>query len=337
MRKKYRVTAMLTAAVLAAAMSGMPLCAQEADVEEPLCITVLGDSIAKGYSADKNEEITCYGEIVTEEMAAETGMEYEYHNYAKNGLDTTGLNGKILTQDVVLENLAEADAVFLTMGSNDLLNAFKTTAQEILNSDTSFRSADEALKEVEEGVKKNPLIIFKIIDALSNWDYDAFEGEWVKAMDTLHQTMNEDAQLIVTNIYNPLKNMALPGSMNKVVETIIQNMNEIIEQRSEEYGYQIADLFESKVTAHVQKDGLHPDQDGQKLIAGLVKAKVQGKALQEEAVDGPAIKGEEMKEEADSKTEKEESSITAWAWAAIAAAVTGTAVVCIRRKRKSRL
>ena len=34
-----------------------------------------------------------------------------------------------------------------------------------------IKSADEALKEVTEHVKSNPLLIFRIIDALGNWDY----------------------------------------------------------------------------------------------------------------------------------------------------------------------
>ena len=34
---------------------------------------------------------------------------------------------------------------------------YKKTAQEILNTDTKFKSADEALKEVTEHVKSNPL------------------------------------------------------------------------------------------------------------------------------------------------------------------------------------
>ena len=61
------------------------------------------------------------------------------------------------------------------------------------------------------------------------------------------------------------------GTMNQVVENIIGNMNGILEKRSSEYGYQIADLADSQVTAHVQKDGLHPDQNGQDLIAEIVK------------------------------------------------------------------
>ena len=35
-----------------------------------------------------------------------------------------------------------------------------------------------------------------------------------------------------------------------------------------EYGYAAADLFDSDISGHVQKDGLHPDQEGQRPHSG---------------------------------------------------------------------
>ena len=197
-----------------------------------------------------------------------------------------------------MESLENADIILVTMGSNDLLNEFKKEAQAILDTDTKFKSAGEALNEVKAAVKDNPLLVLKIIDALGNWDYGAFEGEWIKAMDTITAHKKEDSQIIVTNIYNPVHNMELPGTMNKIVEDIIQNMNKMIEKRAEEYGYQVVDLFQSDIVAFVQDDGLHPDQEGQELIADLVYKQL---AVQEQdkarSVDGAAVKGEETGEE----------------------------------------
>ena len=185
------------------------------------------------------------------------------------------------------------------MGSNDLLNEFKHVSQQILNSNTKFRSANQALSELQEGVKKNPLTILKIVDALSNWDYGSFETEWMKAMETVSQQKKENAQVIVTNIYNPVYNMELPGTLNKVVENIIGNMNSIIEKRASDYGYQVVDLFNSSIVAFVQGDGLHPSQEGQELIAGMVYKLVEDPDSREDvleedsqSVDGGAVKGE---------------------------------------------
>ena len=38
----------------------------------------------------------------------------------------------------------------------------------------------------------------------------------------------------------------------------------------EKYDYEIADVYQSSVTSHLQKDGVHPDSQGQQIIADLV-------------------------------------------------------------------
>ena len=50
--------------------------------------------------------------------------------------------------------LAKADVIFITIGSNDLLNECKRVVQEILKTDTKFKSADEALASLKEFCKE---------------------------------------------------------------------------------------------------------------------------------------------------------------------------------------
>ena len=47
-------------------------------------------------------------------------------------------------------------------------------------------------------------------------------------------------------------------------------MNAIIEKRAGKYDYEVADVYQSSVTSHLQKDGVHPDFQGQQIIADLV-------------------------------------------------------------------
>lgn len=262
--------------------------------DEVIACTVLGDSIAKGYSSDKVNKIKCYGNIISDKLVEENQAYGDYVNYAINGLATQGLNEKILSRDTVKKSINKSDVIFVTMGSNDLLNEFKTVAQEILNSETKFRSAGQAFGELEEAVKQNPLIVFKVIDALSKWDYGSFEVKWAQAMESITQQKKEGAQVIVTNIYNPIFNMNLPGAMNKVVEDIIQNMNGIIDKRADEFDYTVVNLFDSNIVAYVQGDGLHPSQEGQQIIADMVYEKIEDPATKEptQSVDGLAVKGE---------------------------------------------
>lgn len=243
---------------------------EQSESGQALHVTVLGDSIAKGYSGNKEIEIECYGSLAAQQISEEAGEPYSYQNFAKNGLDSAGMNEKILSREDVQESIASADVIFITLGSNDLLNECKSVVQEILNTDKKFRSADDALEVLEDAVQENPFLILKIISALSNWDYHSFETQWISMMDTVCSLKKEDAAIIVTNIYNPVANLELPSTMNQVVEDIIGNMNSIIDDHAAGYGYCVADLFGSEISEHVQDDGLHPDQEGQQLISDIV-------------------------------------------------------------------
>ncbi|HJB01327.1 MAG TPA: SGNH/GDSL hydrolase family protein [Candidatus Mediterraneibacter merdavium] len=238
--------------------------------DTPLYVAVLGDSIAKGYCADKSVEIVPYAELAAERIAGQEDRLYEVGNFAKNGLDSVRLNAEILEQEEVREGIGRADIIFITVGSNDLLNECKNTVREILDIDTKFKSAEQALKVLEDAMAENPLLIVNIIAALGGWDYQSFLEEWKQMMTTVNGLRKEEAIVIVTNIYNPVENMELPSTMNGTAEDIIENMNVIIEGYAGEYDYAVADVFSSGILEHVQADGLHPDQEGQELIADLV-------------------------------------------------------------------
>lgn len=233
-------------------------------------VTVLGDSIAKGYSKNKNVKITPYSTLVMEYISEENGTRYALWNYGKNGLDSEQMNAAVLTDNEVLRSLAESDIIFITVGSNDLLNEFKDVVREILETNTKFKTVGEALDMLSRSVAENPMLILKVIDAIQEWDYSAFEKQWVKMLNTIDSLKKEDAWIVVTNIYNPAANLELPSTMNRAVENIIRNMNRIIDCYSEEYGYQVADVYNSGICEHVQEDGVHPDQTGQQIIADLI-------------------------------------------------------------------
>lgn len=85
-------------------------------------------------------------------------------------------------------------------------------------------------------------------------------------MKTVNSLKKDDAKVIVTTIYNPAGNMKLPSTLNKIVEDIIENMNAIIEKRAGKYDYEVADVYQSSVTSHLQKDGVHPDFQGSRSL-----------------------------------------------------------------------
>ena len=76
--------------------------------------------------------------------------------------------------------------------------------------------------------------------------------------------------IVATDIYNPTTGLGMPGTLEMVVDSIIGKMNSIIAAHADEYGYHTVDLNEAGISSHVQKDGLHPTQEGQQIIADAV-------------------------------------------------------------------
>lgn len=277
----------------------------QAGTGESIHTIAFGDSIAFGYSGD-GEEIINYPALLAQDLEQQCSLPVEHVNYAKNGLTTTRLNSQILIQEEVLAEIQIADFITLTIGANDLMNEFKKAAQEILNLDRKFQSTDDAIQALQDGISSNPFIIVKIINVISNWDYEAFEVQWTGAMNTITEHQKEEARFIVTNIYNPVGKMELPGTLNSVIEKIISKMNDIMVKYETDYGYEIVDLFGEDMGEFTQSDGLHPNQEGQNLIAEkmLEKADLSGITDEPETIN----KGPELKQEKEPVKEQKKSN-----------------------------
>lgn len=235
----------------------------------------LGDSIPNGYCADSEEEIVSYPELIANDLQEIAGEEVELAHDTKNGLTTTKLNSVVLQREDVQEALEKADVVTVTIGANDLMNQFKKVSREILNNDTHFLTANQAVEALESGIKENPLLLVKVVSAISNWDYTSFEEQWKLAMENIDSMRPEESTLTVTTIYNPTESMELPGTLNAIVEGLISKMNDIILSYEADYDYQVVELMDSGIGEKVQADGLHPNQEGQQLICDLMEETIE--------------------------------------------------------------
>ena len=178
-------------------------------------------------------------------------------------------------------------------------------SREILNNQTRFYTADEALAALQDGIAENPLLLMNIASAIGSWDYSSFEDQWVLAMDTIALCRREDAQIAVTTIYNPMKGRELPGTLNAVVESVISGMNEIIWKYAEEYGYHVVDLFDSGIEDLTQSDGLHPNQEGQDMIRMLMENELDLSLFQNPESDEEVLRMQKELEEAAQKKARE--------------------------------
>ncbi len=248
--------------------------------DEPMHYTALGDSIPNGYCAEGTSELISYPSLIAEDLQTLNQTRTTLAQHTKNGLTTTKLNETFLTQPEVQESLSDADIITLTIGANDLMNEFKKVSREILGSKTRYHTADEALLALQEGISANPLLLVDVITAITGWDYDSFEKQWILAVETIHNYRKPNSQMVVTTIYNPVENADLPDTLNSVVKNLITKMNEIIYEHAEEYNYHAVDLLNSGIAEHTQSDGLHPDQQGQELIRNLIEASLNMQIVQ---------------------------------------------------------
>ena len=291
----------------------------------------LGDSISNGYSADPESEIISYPQLIAHDLEEMAGEDVELSKDTKNGLTTTKLNSVILKRKQVQESLQKADFVTVTIGANDLMNQFKKVSKEILNNNTKFSTANQALAALQDGIKANPLLLVKVVSAISNWDYTSFEDDWKLTMENIDSMRPANSEMIVTTIYNPVESMELPGTLNSIVEGLISKMNDIIVSYADDYDYKVVELLDSGIGEKVQSDGLHPNQEGQQLICDLMEETATSEPFEEireyreeqerEALE--AAKRQKEQEEAEKKAleEKKERRKTVVSCVSLAVAV----------------
>jgi lysophospholipase L1-like esterase len=247
--------------------------AQEKSVEkEPeVEYVALGDSIPNGYVAPGENEVVSYPYLLEEEIAEIGSCQVDLETYTKNGLTTSGLYEKFLSDPEVEEKIEEADVITITIGSNDLLQEFRSVSQEVLNMEERPKDMPEALEALQTGIEENPMLLLSIAKAIGTWDYDSFASRWENVMGIIQNERKDDAQVVVTTIYNPVAKKELPGTLNTVVESVIGKMNDIMFDYADQYDYQVADLFSLGVESYTQADGLHPNQEGNELIKGAIE------------------------------------------------------------------
>jgi lysophospholipase L1-like esterase len=248
--------------------------ATKAEKSVKLNYVALGDSIPNGYVCSDSEEITSYPKLLAEDIEKIGDCKVKFSGYTKNGITTEGLYEKYLSDPDVQQKLKEANIITVTVGSNDLLNEVKSVAQDILDMDTEFDDMSEALDALQEGISDNPMLLIRLVKAISSWNYDAFEEDWNQTLEVIRENCDEETQIVVTTIYNPVAKIELPGTLNTVVETIIGGMNDIIEQYADTYDYQVAELFPLGTENYTQADGLHPNQAGNELIKETIEGKL---------------------------------------------------------------
>lgn len=243
---------------------------EESESRDAFCYVALGDSIPNGYCVSEEGDIKGYPRILAEELRAEKGLSVSLSEYTKDGITAGGLCEEYLSDAKVQEEMKRADLITVTAGANDILKRFRGLYREIFGEDIKAQDMGNIFSAFLKKAAENPELAVKAAEIMSGWEWDDFEKDWQEMMESIRGNRREDCRVIVTALYNPVRETAELGALNLYIEKQIGRVNDIIMENSEIYGYQAAELGKAGIEGHLQADGLHPDGNGQRMIAKQV-------------------------------------------------------------------
>ena len=249
---------------------------------EPTYYVSLGDSIARGYGlADLKNEV--YSAVLTESYVKTQAIMYS-SNFGVDGQDSTQLASYIVNNPAIPEALADADYVSISIGANNFLGE----AFDFLNVCYDFQ--------------KNPstrLTSDDVSEAFRQFNADVADGvdrlrEDIPQIISNIRTYSEDCEILFLTCYNPYGAVdvtldwggVMPVNFAALADTSVTQMNDVIRELADDYGYTIADVytaFEGKWdrlvnAAPVEKGGSldmnavdpHPNKNGHAVIADVL-------------------------------------------------------------------
>ena len=286
MRKRILSTLL----ALCLALSLLPASALAAGGEQKSYVA-LGDSITTGYGLEENE--TGFARQVADSNG------YTLTNLAQNGATSSMLFAS-LSGSEVSSAIASADLITVTIGGNDLMNALYAYLAEKYNkqnSDTPITAEDvKASLAGEEGavVEQKTMLVFAISNisdfqssSIANSSYNALGYNFVEIIETIRE-INQNAQLIVVNQYNPYSHLTAGisgldlSSVISAFDSAVQALNVGISSGEAIAGYTVADVYtkfkeaennpcNASVSPSINLD-FHPNATGHGLIADTISA-----------------------------------------------------------------
>ena len=305
MRKRILSTLL----ALCLALSLLPASALAAGGEQKSYVA-LGDSITTGYGLAENE--TGFAKQVADSNG------YTLTNLAKDGA-TSSMLLTSLSDSEVSSAIASADLITVTIGGNDLMDALYAYLAEEYNTQNSTDITAEDVKESlagEEGAAVNQITMLKFAisnisnfqsSSIANSSYNALGYNFVEIIETIRE-INQNAQLIVVNQYNPYSHLTTGisglnlSSVISAFDSAVQALNVGISSGEAIAGYTVADVYtkfkeaennpcNASVSPSINLD-FHPNATGHGLIADTISALLTDEGGSEDPeVSGPIFVG----------------------------------------------
>lgn len=212
--------------------------------------TAMGDSLGTGIGALKG-----YVPRYADHVQADNNVSVSLTNTSQNGWTSADLLKAIKTDRKMINAVKKAYVVTWNIGGNDL-----RAARDSYKAGTCGKDGDD------EYCLKETVATFK-----SNWDAIVSEIKALRAgQNTIYRTMD---------IYNPYVNED-DEATRLVLDGYLDQVNLHIANQASTFGYLYAEVYEAfggGVTdpddlGYIGLDGLHPNDEGHKKIAELLRA-----------------------------------------------------------------
>ena len=255
----------------------------------------LGDSISTGYGLSQNGFV----DQITDKYG------YNLTNKADNGETSQSLLDK-LNSNSLKSDIEDADLITLTIGGNDLKNAFYDFLAEKYNASAQKDYDGEKIKKIlmdDNDAEYSAVIMTAILNmssfqsstqatnALSNFE------ENLNDIISYIERNNPDAWIIITTQYNPYKFLPQQGQetamattlelINTTFEQGVQELNQVIKKvNTSSSTFAVADVYERfndanenpcnasfEAPLNLNLD-FHPNAYGHELITDMVAGKI---------------------------------------------------------------
>lgn len=261
---------LLTVALLICAMglTALPISAQNDAVDS---LVVLGDSISTGYGL--NGELytrASYSNLVASALGLSAGN--GYINYAVDGYTSAQILQKAKDNQATV---TAADLIIMTNGGNDVLSkmlmiAMKAAGVDSLNLTQIAIALAQMTTEEASARLYSAENVNTIATALVNYKTNlTLLLEYLK-------TAAPDTRVLVLTQYNPLSGLTMFGMLDSYAETVIGQMNDIMNEVVTAAGYEIVDTHavmvgQGAVMSNIMSADIHPNALGHAKMAEMVK------------------------------------------------------------------
>lgn len=204
-----------------------------------LKLVSIGDSIPNGYLLEN--ENNSYDNL----FAKKLNLDFYEHSYI--GMTTNDML-KDLETDELKQNIKEANIIFLSIGSNDLLDLITESDYNFIDINYFEDAKINIDLSNENFIQSINDLCNTIINDLKNKMpdvYDNFSKNWSKIINKI-KGYNSDIKIYVNNIYNPYFNLYIPikglnlSDIINYFDETIQSFNEVIASYND---YEIIDVY----------------------------------------------------------------------------------------------